>query len=480
VKTSYRILTLMVMFSFWLVTVSLASAQDSSSNGQDLEASALQSSSQAGSEPKHVHSTVPLQLIAQPPVAPIGQPITLTATVTDTQNSVDQIPVWFSDGSFTAQLSGINEVPPVTTTASGLATFVVNFATGVTTYTLDATDLISPTAAHIHVGAAGVNGGVIHWLYHSTGVNAPATLPATGVITLTQGQIELMLQEGLYVNVHTPANPGGEIRGQINGAVTAHTDASGQASTVITSPVPLQKTMYALSENLITSAQVTFVQSIGMSVTSAPPQVTLGEAVTVTAIVTGSHGGPLAGETVLATDGVLTAQLSGANEVPANASTATGIARFVANPATYNFVSNTLLVSYTLSVDGLTTNVTGAHVHYGGPGVNGPVAYPLQVGAGSFSLKAADLIPLLTGQLYVNVHTQNLPAGEIRGQIQGAAMAVTDANGVATISFTPNYAGMVTIWVAPLTNPILLLRTATVLVTVPPTQIYLPQINRQP
>lgn len=421
-----------------------------------------------GSESDHLLLAAPfveaegLELVAEPAVAPIGQPITLTATVTNTDGMTDQHTVWFSDGSFTAQLSGINEVPPVTTTATGLATFVVNFATGVTTYTLDVTGLISPTAAHIHVGPAGVNGGVIHWLYHSTGVNAPATLPATGVITLTHGQIELMLQEGLYVNVHTPANPGGEIRGQIKGAVTAYTDASGQASTVITSPVPLQKTMYALTGDLMDSVQVAFVQATGLSVTAEPAQIMFGESVTVTAVVTGAHGGPLVGETVFATDGILTAQLSGANEVPANESTATGVARFVANPSTYDPVSQTLRVDYTLIVEGL-ENITGAHVHRGAAGVNGPVAYPLQVGAGSFNMAAADLVPLLTGQFYVNVHTQAIPAGEIRGQILGAAMGVTDANGVATFSFTPNYAGMVTIYAAPLTNP-LLLRMAMVIV----------------
>ncbi|MBX3002024.1 MAG: CHRD domain-containing protein [Caldilineaceae bacterium] len=401
-----------------------------------------------------------LELTAQPSVALIGQPITLTATVTNSVNMVEQHKVWFSDGTFTAQLSGINEVPPVTTTASGLATFVVDFETGVTNYTLEVTDLISPTAAHIHVGPAGVNGGVIHWLYHSTGANATNQLPATGVITLTQPQILQLLDEGLYVNVHTTNNPGGEIRGQIEGAIPAYTDANGQASTVINSPVPLQKTMYAVTApDLVASAEITFAQAMGLSLTAEPSTIMFGESVTVTAIVTGSHGGRLEGETVLVTDGVLTAQLSGANEVPANDSTATGLARFIANPSMIDLLAGTIPVSYTLTVEGLETPVTGAHIHAGGAGVNGPVLYPLQIGEGSIQMQLAHLPAVLTGQTYVNVHTQAIPGGEIRGQILGAAMGVTDENGVATISFTPNYIGMVLLYGAPLTNPTLLRST---------------------
>lgn len=107
----------------------------------------------------------------------------------------------------TATLSGSNEVPPVTTPASGSAT--VNFApsSGVIFYDVTATGL-SGVAAHIHQAPAGVNGPVIvtfsggptHW---------------SGQATLTPEQGAALLSGGTYVNVHTAANPGGEIRGQL-------------------------------------------------------------------------------------------------------------------------------------------------------------------------------------------------------------------------------------------------------------------------
>jgi hypothetical protein len=366
----------------------------------------------------------------------------------------------------------------VTTTATGEAIFLLNPDTGVVSYTLDFTGITSPTMAHVHQGAVGTNGPVQFWLWDPSGVNATSDLPATGVFTPTVGQLSQWLQGNMYVNVHSAAYPGGEIRGQIGGAANAFTDASGQASTVITSPTPMQKTMYALTwAGLMDSAEIAFVQATAMSVTAHAAEIMFGEAVTLTAHVTGSHGGPMVGETVMATDGILLAQLSGANEVPANNSTATGMAHFVANPASYNAISNTLKVSYTLTVEGL-QNITGAHVHYGGPSVNGGVAYPLQVGAGSFDMRATDLVALLTGNLYVNVHTQSFPGGEIRGQILGAAMGVTDENGMATLSFTPHYDGMVTIYVAPLTNPLSMLRMAMVMVEAASMNLYLPVIGR--
>lgn len=110
--------------------------------------------------------------------------------------------------TFTATLSGANEVPPVTTSA-----------TGTVTATLDGTALSlsgsfsglsgNPTAAHIHSGDAGSNGPVIVALNVDGGtLGLTHTLTAEQVTALTEGRV--------YVNVHTAANAGGEIRGQLN------------------------------------------------------------------------------------------------------------------------------------------------------------------------------------------------------------------------------------------------------------------------
>jgi CHRD domain len=140
--------------------------------------------------------------------------------------------------SFTATLSGANEVPPVTTTASGTATLTVS-GTEIT-YEITASNLQNAVLGHIHLAAPGVNGSVRLNLC-GTGAPQPAcasqgTSPgvvAAGTNGVTVGAPAITFEElltamrtnGAYVNVHTssgpgcaPApgcNPGGEIRGQI-------------------------------------------------------------------------------------------------------------------------------------------------------------------------------------------------------------------------------------------------------------------------
>lgn len=107
------------------------------------------------------------------------------------------------------QLTGEQEVPPVSTMAAGTSTIrigadgAVNGA--VTTSGLDG------TMAHIHIAPAGKNGPVI----------VPLTKTGDGVWSvaagakLTPDQLKAFQAGELYVNVHTAANKGGEIRAQL-------------------------------------------------------------------------------------------------------------------------------------------------------------------------------------------------------------------------------------------------------------------------
>jgi CHRD domain len=117
-------------------------------------------------------------------------------------------------GGYTATLSGSSEVPPVETAASGSATVTLNGMdmTLVGTYE----GLSGPAqAAHIHGPAAeGANADVVIPLTLTEGSTAGSGTLA-GTATLTEAQLA-DLQAGLYyVNVHTEANGGGEIRGQL-------------------------------------------------------------------------------------------------------------------------------------------------------------------------------------------------------------------------------------------------------------------------
>jgi hypothetical protein len=128
--------------------------------------------------------------------------------------------------SFTATLSGSNEVPPVTTTeATGTATFTVNGAQ--IEYTVDVIGIENATQAHIHTGREGQNGPVRLNLC-GTGAPQPPCVSGTGVLaTGTNGTtvgdppitfdelVEAIRNDSAYANVHTTQNPGGEIRGQI-------------------------------------------------------------------------------------------------------------------------------------------------------------------------------------------------------------------------------------------------------------------------
>ncbi|HJT47708.1 MAG TPA: CHRD domain-containing protein [Nitrososphaeraceae archaeon] len=118
--------------------------------------------------------------------------------------------------SFTAKLSGKDEVPPVNTQGTGTAQFQLSSDGKEINYDLTTTNLNGFMMAHIHKGKSGENG-------------QPVTTPlqmGKGKITSSDLQgplagkqmsdlVDLMKNSGAYVNVHTNQNQNGEIRGQI-------------------------------------------------------------------------------------------------------------------------------------------------------------------------------------------------------------------------------------------------------------------------
>jgi hypothetical protein len=121
--------------------------------------------------------------------------------------------------TFAATLTGAAEVPPVTTDATGTATVVFNPATGSYAYVLTVSSITGVTAAHIHGPAtAAENAGVLVPLTTPTlpevaGSFTAADITAAGV---SGDSLLALLRAGrTYVNVHTTANPPGEIRGQL-------------------------------------------------------------------------------------------------------------------------------------------------------------------------------------------------------------------------------------------------------------------------
>jgi hypothetical protein len=114
--------------------------------------------------------------------------------------------------SYTARLSARNEIPKTDSKGTGKLDATFDTQTKVLSYTLTFDGLTGPaTVAHIHGPATRKeNAGVVVPL----GDKNP-TSPVSGTVTLTDDQAKALASSRLYTNVHTAANPSGEIRGQI-------------------------------------------------------------------------------------------------------------------------------------------------------------------------------------------------------------------------------------------------------------------------
>jgi CHRD domain len=112
---------------------------------------------------------------------------------------------------FKATLDGKSEVPPNATTGTGTADIDYDAATKKLSWKLTYSGLTGPaTAAHFHGPAeAGKDAGV------EVAIPGATSSPAEGSATLTDAQASDLASGKLYVNVHTAANPKGEIRGQV-------------------------------------------------------------------------------------------------------------------------------------------------------------------------------------------------------------------------------------------------------------------------
>jgi len=112
--------------------------------------------------------------------------------------------------AFSGAMNAASEVPPNMTRGSGMAEATLNKETNVLKYKITYDGLSGPaTAAHFHgPAAAGANAPVVVPFNN-------ASSPIEGTATLTPAQAADLMAGRWYANVHTAANPGGEIRGQM-------------------------------------------------------------------------------------------------------------------------------------------------------------------------------------------------------------------------------------------------------------------------
>jgi hypothetical protein len=166
---------------------------------------------------------------------------------------------------------------------------------------------------------------------------------------------------------------------------------------------------------------------------------------------TAHPNGELRGQLQLESDHGFRALLNGSQETPSVPTTARGLALL-------NLSSHDTKLSVHVVASGLSGSITGAHLHRGDSGVSGPVVLdllPLVNGNtinGTVSLPDSVFADLFAGNLYVNIHTAEHPAGEIRGQalldsgiafdamLTGASEVPpvpTNASALAAISLNP-------------------------------------------
>ncbi|AXJ01861.1 Por secretion system C-terminal sorting domain-containing protein [Cyclonatronum proteinivorum] len=382
--------------------------------------------------------------------------------------------------NFTAFLSGSSEVPPVFTAATGMVEASLNGSELTLTGTFEGLSTaimpVGETGVHIHAGFTGENGPVEVILNPvlSAG-NTAGTFDET--VTLTPDQANLLQQRGMYINIHTERHPAGELRGQL--LPSDRTIFQAYASGGFEVPANTSTAQGGLSlewdgSTLVVTGAFSgligdYIEEVGntgsgahlhrgfagenggVDVSLTPTVDEDGRsgifeaanntfenvpAEIVSRLADRGHylnihseafpAGEIRGQVLPQANIYFYAPLSGAFEIPQNTSQATG-AVFVEW-----YASDSSIVA-TGSFAGLESDYNldiGSHFHNGPAGQNGGVDLVLNPVLGddnrsgtylpadnTFTLTAEDVNALVSRSWYVNIHSTDIPPGEIRGQV---------------------------------------------------------------
>ncbi|MFK7937624.1 MAG: CHRD domain-containing protein, partial [Saprospiraceae bacterium] len=378
--------------------------------------------------------------------------------------------------AYNAQLSGQQEVLPVVTEASGQ--FSINRVGNVLTVDGSFDNLSDNfSAAHIHTGFAGQNGGVLFTLSAviNESMRSGTFLAATNTFTLTSEQMIALDNRNFYINIHSVAQPNGELRGQIlpdNDATYMSTLTGSQEAPAVLSSGRGAAILELSGTQLTVSGAFSDLDSnfdtevgahihIGLAGVNGPVakalNITVGSdnrsgvidpdlnsfiltpeeiialqtrALYVNVHSIGQPGGELRGQITPTVTTLFRAHLSGTNE----------------NPVVTSLGNGTIIAELdgqTLNLSGAFTDLsempTAAHIHIGFAGENGGVLHPLTLtsvsdntsailaASNSFTLNPGDISSLLRRGFYINIHTTTHPSGEIRGQLLPLSQSVFNA-----------------------------------------------------
>jgi len=381
-----------------------------------------------------------------------------------TQGHVIRIPTELSEAQyFSAFLTSESVTPTIESEASGVARFTLVNSTTLD-FEIGVRDIMSITAAHIHLAPPGDNGPVVHPLFSGAGDFDPEN-PISGTVTLNEGDVDDLLAGDYYVNVHTAAHGSGEIRGQIYPATNLALEASLSGANAV-GPVDSDasgQALMTLSPDMTQLYYRLFVADIG---TIAASHIHIGEADGTGPVALGLYDGSVdfgpddpvsgvvtptitdlaaifAGDTYVNVHtpahpgGEIRGQV-GPYAAPANYHALltgehheTPVDTDAVGLGTFQLYSDLSTLDYRLAVTDI-VSITASHLHTGWPGESGGVAIGLYDGSVPFGpdmpvsglrdLGADHLLDLISGYYYVNVHTAANPGGEIRGQVGGASV----------------------------------------------------------
>ncbi|MBE2255870.1 MAG: CHRD domain-containing protein [Ignavibacteria bacterium] len=405
--------------------------------------------------------------------------------------------------NFTANLTGSQENPPVTTTASGTGAFTLTNSNGLN-FSITVNGLSGAiTGAHFHFGEVKTNGPVVKDLTtFISGNTIKGSWKSTDTQPLNDSLIKALLTGKIYVNIHTAANPNGEIRGQVNLSAgtsfiarldgmqenpSVMTSAKGTANIILTS-VGSVGLVYNISVNGLSGAitgahfHYGFIGQNGPVVKDITMDIsgnnitgvwrTSGTGALVDSLIlalfsnrlylnihtAANPNGEIRGQIFLDAGTGLTSIIDGMQEVPPVMTNAKG---------TGSYTLTDYGLYFDITVNGLSGPIQAAHFHNAATGMNGPVVRDLATFISGNSIrglwKSNDAQPLstnllkeiLNGNIYVNIHTSANPNGEIRGQVilkngsgvsamlsGGQEMPSVTTNATGTASLTANATGL--------------------------------------
>ncbi|MBT8399881.1 MAG: CHRD domain-containing protein, partial [Rhodothermia bacterium] len=374
----------------------------------------------------------------------------------------------FLTGTFTAD----QENHAVTSAATGTA--VLEYFDGELSYFITVEGLSGPiTGAHFHNAPAGVDGGVVRDITASfDGGTAAGLWSSFDTQALTDELVAELFAGNIYLNIHTAANPAGEIRAQLTATdgVTLTADltpeqeshdvtSSGRGTAIVqisesgaaffvtvdglTGPISaahFHNAEAGVDGGVVRDISGDFSGGTAIGFWTPGDAQPLSDELLVEALKgnlylnvhTAAHpAGELRGQLLLTSGWGLQASLDPSQEVGGSTGTGFGTAAL------------TLTVGglvYDLTVTDLTGPITGAHIHSGATGTDGPVVHPFTEefdGNSASGIWGFDdeggltpelLTALLNGELYLNIHTTANPAGELRGQILRAGATALAAS----------------------------------------------------